>query len=148
MNLLSYFISSPRKVGFDDVLYAISQPNYILINTLPTSEQDYLIQNTIPCMMEEKQMNELMNSPDRDRYVIILYGKNSVDETVEKKYNQIRELGFSKACVYVYSGGLFEWCLLQDIHGKANFPTLGNCRDILRFKPDRVFHRFPPLLVG
>jgi hypothetical protein len=148
MNLLSYFVTPPKKLGFDDVLYAITQPNYILINTLPITEQDYLIQNTMPCVLEEKRMNELMNSGDKDRFIIIIYGKNSMDDTVDKKYHQICDLGFSRSCVYVYTGGLFEWCLLQDIHGKANFPTMGSCRDILRFKPDRVFHRFPSLLNG
>ena len=38
---------------------------------------------------------------------LIVYGKNSSDETAEKKYSQLRTLGFSE--IYLYTGGLFEW---------------------------------------
>ena len=36
-----------------------------------------------------------------------------------KKYRQLVDLGFSN--VYIYTGGLFEWLLLQDIYGSTNF---------------------------
>ena len=52
----------------------------------------------------------------RNKYIII-YGKNSIDITAENKYNQIKSLGFMN--VLLYSGGLFEWLLLQDIYGKG-----------------------------
>lgn len=140
MNILSYFISPPTKVGFDDILYAITQPNYILINTLPSSDQEYLIQKTISCNLEEKVVNELISSSssDRDKFIIIIYGRNSVDDTVDKKYYQLCDLGITKTRILTYPGGLFEWCLLQDIHGKDVFPSLGTCSDILKYKPSRV----------
>ena len=56
----------------------------------------------------------------RNKYIII-YGKNSIDITAENKYNQIKSLGFIN--VLLYSGGLFEWLLLQDIYGKDEFST-------------------------
>jgi hypothetical protein len=37
--------------------------------------------------------------------------------------------------VYVYSGGLFEWMLLQDIYGQDEFPTTKKVLDILKWKP-------------
>jgi hypothetical protein len=66
---------------------------------------------------------------------IIIYGKNCNDETVEKKYKQIMSFGFQD--VYVYTGGLFEWILLQDIYGKDEFPTTSIVIDILKFSPKR-----------
>jgi hypothetical protein len=58
-----------------------------------------------------------------------------------QKYKQICSLGLSS--VYIYSGGMFEWLMLQDIYGKTEFPTdiyPGNkpnsiCTDILSYKP-------------
>ena len=66
---------------------------------------------------------------------IIIYGRNSNDETIYKKYNQLFGLGFTN--VYVYIGGLFEWLLLQDIYGTDEFPTTTIQRDILKYKPSQ-----------
>ena len=52
---------------------------------------------------------------------IIIYGKNSDDQTIYNKYDQLNKLGFYN--IYLYSGGLFEWLLLQDIYGRDEFPT-------------------------
>jgi hypothetical protein len=50
---------------------------------------------------------------------------------MEKKYKQLISFGFQE--VYVYTGGLFEWVLLQDIYGIKEFPTTTVVLDILRF---------------
>jgi len=36
--------------------------------------------------------------------------------------------------VYIYSGGLFEWLLLQDIYGSDLFPTTNDKVDFLKYK--------------
>ena len=66
----------------------------------------------------------------------MVYGKNSNDDKIFKKYEQLIGLGFSS--VYVYTGGMFEWLLLQDIYGKEEFPTKGNELDILKFRPNSI----------
>ena len=68
---------------------------------------------------------------------IFIYGRNNNDETVIQKHKQIIALGFKN--VYVYSGGLFEWLLMQDIYGEENFPTTTKELDILRYKPTSCF---------
>jgi hypothetical protein len=68
---------------------------------------------------------------------IIIYGKNSNDEKIYKKYQQLVSLGFTN--VYVYVGGMFEWLLLQDIYGGELFPTTSNELDILKYKSHRIF---------
>lgn len=126
-----------KYVCFEDVLHAIKYPNkFIIINTLPSSEQIGLIKNTIAIEKEEETMNRILNS-STESYKIILYGKNSQDESVETKRKQIVGLGFSD--VYVYRGGLFEWSLLQDIYGKPNFETDGDIKDILKHKGTSIF---------
>ena len=40
--------------------------------------------------------------------------------------------------VYIYTGGMFEWLLLQDIYGKEAFPTKGDELDILKFKSNSL----------
>lgn len=133
-----WFSKKIKKIGFEDVQYAISRQNqFILINTINTNEQDCLIKNTIDIFLEEKKINEIMDNYLFKQYKIIIYGKNSTDSSVEKKYNQLIGLGFHE--VYIYYGGLFEWMLLQDIYGKEEFPTTSIIIDILKYKPMKIF---------
>jgi len=106
---------------------------YLLMNTLPLSEQLCLISNTLTPQKEEILMNRYLNSNKNIR--IIIYGRNSNDETIYKKYNQLINLGFTN--VYLYLGGLFEWLMLQDIYGFDDFPTTSRQLDILKYKPNQ-----------
>ena len=95
---------------------------FILINTLPITSQHCLIPKTIPCHMEEKIINDILNDVNVQpcQYYIVLYGKHSTDDAVDKKYRQLIQLGFTN--VFIYYGGLFEWMLLRDIYGEDKFP--------------------------
>ena len=132
--LSSFFKTIIKKASFEDIQYAIHCPEkYIIINTLPINEQSCLITNTVSCQEEEKLLNDMLSTYDfRNKYIII-YGKNSIDITAENKYNQIKSLGFIN--VLLYSCGLFEWLLLQDIYGKDEFSTTTYTLDILKYKP-------------
>jgi rhodanese-related sulfurtransferase len=113
----------------------MTRPNeYWLINTLPYNEQDCLIKNTIPYNQEEQKINELMSRYDIKDKPMIVYGKNANDESAEKKYKQLIQLGFRD--VYIYSGGLFEWLLLQDIYSSDEFPTTTKVLDLLKYRPE------------
>lgn len=129
MELLQWF-SKPnniKNIGFEDVKYAI-KTNKLIINTMNILEQDCLIYGTVSYEKEEQIMNQLIETGDKDN-IIIIYGKNSSDESPQKKYNQMMKYGFKK--VYIYNGGLFEWLLLQDIYSSQEFPTTSICKDIL-----------------
>lgn len=129
------FQTTIQKSSFEDLLQALKKSDHhIIINTLHITEQDCLIKNTIPYQVEEKIINELLNRSDTKNYNIIIYGKNSNDISTENKYKQLKNLGFTN--VYIYTGGLFEWCLLQDIYGVEHFPTTKKVLDILKYKPD------------
>jgi hypothetical protein len=130
------FQTSYKKINFEDVQYAIKNINqYIIINTLPNTEQDCLIKHTLSYEQEESTINEMLGNYDFNKKKIIVYGKNSIDETAEKKYSQLKTLGFTE--LYLYSGGLFEWMLLQDIYGNTEFPTTKKVLDILKYKGTR-----------
>jgi len=130
----NWFETKSTKIGFEDVHHAIKNPEtHILINTLSTADQDCLIKSTLPSDQEERVINELLAGYQYTTKILIIYGRNSSDSSVEKKQRQLTALGFSQ--VYVYSGGLFEWVLLQDIYGNDEFPTSRKVLDILRFKP-------------
>jgi rhodanese-related sulfurtransferase len=125
---------SVQKINFEDMQTAYKNPEiYLLMNTLPLSEQICLISNTLTPQKEETLMNRYLNSNKNIR--IIIYGRNSNDETIYKKYNQLVNLGFTN--VYLYLGGLFEWLLLQDIYGFDDFPTTSRQLDILKYKPNQ-----------
>ena len=129
---------SIQKVNFEDLQYSIrNHENHILINTLNENEQDCLISNTIKASNEEALINQLLKNGNKS-IKIIIYGKNSNDEKIYKKYNQLISLGFYN--IYLYVGGMFEWLLLQDIYGSAEFPTTKRELDILKYKPNKVLN--------
>ena len=124
---------SIRKVGYEDVQFVIKhKKNYILINTLTITEQNCLIPGTISIKNEEVIINKNLNKNTN----IIIYGKNANDESIFKKYEQLLTLGCGS--VFVYTGGLFEWLLLQDIYGKDEFPTTSYELDILKYRAESV----------
>ena len=136
-------------VGFEDVLGFISRienqsqkstttttttttKTHLLINTLTVNEQQTLIKCTLLETAEEKTINQFIDDYDMDDVQIILYGKNSADGSVWEKYRQLFKLGFRE--IYIYSGGLFEWLLLQETYGQSAFPTTAKCSDILYYR--------------
>ena len=88
---------------------------------------------------EEKTINDLLINYEMGEKKIIVYGKNACDDGAEKKYRPLVQLGFSH--VFLYSGGLFEWMLLQDIYGEDEFPTTRKVLDILRFSGSPTLFR-------
>jgi hypothetical protein len=153
-DITKFFAPPPiLRIGFEDVLIAIksgqnntnntNQINSLigfqicLINTMDPGSQSVLIPLTMPIANEEAKINEWLDKRVFDIRIII-YGRNAADDTVEKKYRQLKSLGFSN--VFVYSGGIFEWCLLQDIYGAKQFPTTTVVKDMLIYKPPCIFN--------
>jgi hypothetical protein len=133
--MYSYFTTNQfKKTNFEYVQYALKNPNEIIvINTLPINEQNCLIHGTINACSEENIMNDMMINIDLPDKSVIIYGKNANDDSVYKKYKQLQNLGIIDICIY--TGGLFEWLLLQDIYGSNEFPTTIKMLDILKYKP-------------
>lgn len=117
-----------NKVNFDDIK-KVKNNDHVLINTLNANRQFCLIENTIPI---DKEV-EVVQRAIKDNKVIIVYGENSNDYTIYKKYNQLLSIGHKNT--YMYCGGLFEWLMLQDIYGSDNFKTTSYDLDILKYKP-------------
>jgi uncharacterized protein YlaI len=128
---------SIKKINFEDMQTVIKNPEiYLIINTLPPSEQTCLIINTILAIDEENMINKLLK--DNKHIRIVIYGKNCNDETTNKKYQQLLSLGFYN--IYLYTGGMFEWLLLQDIYGKDLFPTTKKELDLLKYKSTQLLN--------
>jgi hypothetical protein len=123
-----------KKINFEDMQDFIYSKNCIIINTLSEKNQECLIENTVCIDDEVKLLNDYL-SKNRD-IKIVIYGMNSCDNSVTYKYKQLIQLGFYN--VYVYSGGLFEWLLLQDIYGDDQFKTTKKVLDILRYKGNKI----------
>mgnify|MGYP001248891376 CR=1 FL=1 len=123
---------SINKINFEDMKYMQNNSNSIIINTMEPYKQNCLIEGTLPISKEETTLNNLLSKGKLEENIII-YGENSTDNTLIKKYNQLNKLGFIN--VYIYMGGLFEWLLLQDVYGTEEFPTTKQELDILKFKP-------------
>lgn len=130
--------SSIIKINFEDIQYIIKHPEkYILIHTLPENEQNCLIKGTIYANQEIELFNKLLKQ-NRKEIEIIIYGKNTNDNKLGIKYNQLTSLGFYN--VYIYVGGLFEWLLLQDIYGENEFPTTTKELDLLKFRSRKTLN--------
>jgi hypothetical protein len=99
---------------------------FILINTLPLTKQNFLIHGTIPGVQESERINEYIYK--NKKIEIIIYGLDYQDLSVYKKFAQLKSLGFVN--VFIYMGGLFEWALLQEVYG-TNFKTFGVLSDPL-----------------
>jgi hypothetical protein len=128
--------SNIQKINYEDIQYVIKNSEvYLLINTLNENEQICLIQNTTSIQKEVDIINKFLQTGNK-QIKIIIYGRNCNDEKIYKKYNQLNSLGFYN--IYIYTGGLFEWLLLQDIYGENEFPTTKKELDILKYKPNKI----------
>ena len=128
---------SMKKVNYEDMQTVTKNPEvYLIINTLSPSEQKCLIVNTTVAEEEELIINKYMKENKSIR--IIVYGKNCNDESIQKKYHQLLTLGFYN--IFVYTGGMFEWLLLQDVYGKDLFPTTKKELDLLKYKPCQLLN--------
>ena len=123
--------NSIQKISFKQMQNFINNNNYTIINTLSNDNQSCLIVNTLSPDEEIIEINKYLKN--NKNHVLIIYGKNCIDESLAKKYTQLINLGFNN--IHIYLGGLFEWLLLQDIYGKEEFPTTSIEYDILKFSP-------------
>tara|TARA_A100001035_G_C27612083_1_gene421410 strand:- start:14 stop:445 length:432 start_codon:yes stop_codon:yes gene_type:complete len=129
---------SIKKMNYEDIQeIIIKKYDCLLINTLPIYNQDFLISNSLRADLEENVINTLLYKNKKKK--IIIYGKNCNDLTIYEKYQQLSDLGFQN--IYIYPGGLFEWCLLQDIYGTEMFMTTSKINDILKFKPPSLINK-------
>ena len=126
------------KIGYEDFLYILKNPDqYNIISTLSAENQECLIKNTLSIQNENFIFDNYIKE-QKFNIKIIIYGSHSSDVSVDKKYKQLTEIGFNN--IYIYTGGLFEWLLLQDIYGKNEFPTTSNIIDILKYRPKGILH--------
>lgn len=129
---------STNKINYEDIQYVLKNPEmHILINTLNEKEQHCLIPNTIGIHSEEALINKLIQNGNKNAKICI-YGKNCNDEQIYKKCSQLTSLGFYNT--YIYTGGMFEWLMLQDIYGDSEFPTTKKELDILKYKPVKLLN--------
>ena len=132
---------SKNKINYEDVQHACNNvlnnknigKKYAIINTMDKTWQSCLIQSTIPIQEEEEIINSILNDKVSKSITIIIYGTNSNDESIYSKYDQLVKLGIKN--VFIYTGGMFEWLLLQDIYGRDLFPTTSRELDIIKYKP-------------
>lgn len=128
-NVSSELTNVPNFISYETIQNINDKS--ILINTLTEEEQSCLIEKTLIITDEVAKMTNLIDTHNYDK--IYIYGRNNMDRTVIKKYNQLVTLGLKN--VYIYGGGLFEWLLLQDIYGDEMFPTTSKELDILKYRP-------------
>ena len=136
---MGQFFSSIKYVNFEDIqiICKNQKSSTIMINTLLLNQQNCLIKTTVPAIQEEHIINQFIQQKQLSVYIII-YGKNNnEDDSIIKKYKQLKNLGFSN--IFIYKGGLFEWLLLQDIFGEEEFPTTSKENDILKYKPTSYY---------
>jgi hypothetical protein len=129
---------SIQKINFEDVQFILkNSESHLLINTLSETEQSCLLPLTVQASQEESIINKYLKNGLKNIRIII-YGRNCNDEKIYTKYTQFTSLGFYN--VYIYTGGLFEWLMLQDIYGTQEFPTTKKELDLLKYKSNKVLN--------
>jgi len=129
---------SIQKINFEDVQFILkNSESHLLINTLPETEQSCLLPLSVQASQEESIINKYLKNGLKNVRIII-YGRNCNDEKIYIKYSQFTSLGFYN--VYIYTGGLFEWLMLQDIYGTQEFPTTKKELDLLKYKSNKVLN--------
>lgn len=129
---------STQKLNYEDIQFVIKNTDsHLLINTLNENEQDCLLPNTLNINKEVEIINSFITSFNK-KIKIVIYGRNCNDENIYIKYKQLISLGFYN--VYIYTGGLFEWLMLQDIYGEEEFPTTKKELNILKYKPNKILN--------
>lgn len=129
---------SIQKINFEDVQFILkNSESHLLINTLPETEQSCLLPLTVQASQEESIINKYLKNGFKNVRIII-YGRNCNDEKIYTKYGQFTSLGFYN--VYIYTGGLFEWLMLQDIYGTQEFPTTKKELDLLKYKSNKILN--------
>lgn len=129
---------SIQKINFEDVQFILKKSeSHLLINTLPETEQSCLLPLSVQASQEESIINKYLKNGLKNVRIII-YGRNCNDEKIYVKYSQFTSLGFYN--VYIYTGGLFEWLMLQDIYGTQEFPTTKKELDLLKYKSNKVLN--------
>jgi len=127
--------NSIQRINFEDLQVAQAK-GWVIINTLPATEQNVLISSTTLCNDEIRVVELAIKRKEP----IVVYGRHCNDETIYSKYTQIKQLGGQ---VYLYTGGLFEWILLQDIYTRVKFPCTGlsdTTVDLLKYKPCNILN--------
>ena len=122
-------INSINKINFEEMIKAIENNDIIKISTLEINNQNCLIKGTLNPEEEIKELNINLKNAKNKR--VIIYGINCNDIKIEKKYIQIKSLGYVNTSIYL--GGMFEWLLLQEVYGNEMFPTTSQELDILRY---------------
>jgi len=129
---------SIQKINFEDVQFILkNSESHLLINTLSETEQSCLLPLTVQASQEEIIINKYLKNGLKNIRIII-YGRNCNDEKIYTKYSQFTSLGFYN--VYIYTGGLFEWLMLQDIYGTQEFPTTKKELDLLKYKSNKLLN--------
>ena len=136
--MFNFFIKKGcvEPINFQNMQHMTKDSNAIIINTMDHSEQECLIINTIDINRETQIINTLIDNYDFKSKKMVIYGKHCNDLAVNIKASQLSEFGFMY--IYVYTGGLFEWILLQDIYTSEHFQTTTVVNDILKFKPHKI----------
>ena len=102
---------SIKKVNFEDIqnILLCSEQKYLLINTLANTPeaQSCILPKTLSYAQEEKVINNLLTKSN-DVYIII-YGRNSNDVSIYKKYTQLVELGL-KMCIFTQEACSNGYC--------------------------------------
>ena len=123
--------NSTYRISFSEMQrYTSPGSDSIIISTLPLDKQHCLIPNTISPKDEEKIINALITNNKRAN--IIVYGTNCNDSTVDIKHKQLIGLGLT--CAKIYTGGMFEWLLLQEVYGADAFPSIGTELDLFLYQ--------------
>ena len=108
-----------KEIGVTDFIKLIRTDRVLLFNGLKKQYHSCVIPGTIPY----SDMRKVIKNMSVEHIPVVYcanYSCNASHKFAEKKLGHLET-------VYIYSGGVFEWLLLQKKYGKKKYPTSGDC---------------------
>lgn len=108
-----------KEIGSTDFKKLLGTGRVMLFNGLKKQYHSCVIPSTIPY----SDMRKAIKSMTSEHIPVVYcanYSCNASHKFAEKKLGHLDT-------VYIYSGGIFEWLLLQKKYGKKKYPTNGDC---------------------
>jgi rhodanese-related sulfurtransferase len=108
-----------KQIGVTDFKKLLGTGRVLLFNALKKDYHSCVIPGTIPYTVMKKVIK---NMKEEDIVVVYCanYSCNLSHKFAEKKLGHLET-------VYIYSGGVFEWLLLQKKYGKKKYPSSEDC---------------------
>ena len=109
------------SIGSEDLKLLMRKHNAHLFNGLPIGYTNCNIKGTV----DPENAKEYIKNLNKEKDLVIVYCANATC-SASHSFASKELRGFKNK--FLYTGGLYEWLLLQNFYSEKKFPTIGKCK--------------------